>query len=99
MSHNKSKPPSLTTIESAFIKIVSEITGKQVTAEMSLNSLGDIGIDSLGVMQAICEMEQLFGLSITDDAFHDEDITISQLAQRIQALIVEHPVQTGAVSP
>jgi acyl carrier protein len=89
MTQLKNEFPSIETIESTFIKAISNLADKQVSAEATLNSLGENGIDSLCVMQVICEVEQLLGITITDDVFYEEDITIAQLAKRVNALGLE----------
>lgn len=57
---------SLEEVESAVVGIASSMAGSPIESSMALDSLGDLGIDSLAVVQLICEAEQQYGVSITN---------------------------------
>lgn len=56
--------------------------GASVTDSSHL--VGDLGIDSLGVMEVLADIEDRFHLSIPDEALRDVD-TVSSVVRAIEA--------------
>jgi acyl carrier protein len=58
----------------------------QAGAEVKDSShlVGDLGIDSLGVMEVLADIEDKFGLSIPDEALRDVD-TVASVVHAIEA--------------
>ncbi len=52
------------------------------TVQESSHLVGDLGIDSLGVMELIADIEDKFKLSIPDDALRDVD-TVDSVVRAI----------------
>ncbi len=55
--------------------------GTTVSAESHL--VGDLGIDSLGVMESVAAIEDKFGLNIPDDALRQVE-TVADVARAIE---------------
>ena len=56
-------------------------SGASVTESSHL--VGDLGIDSLGVMEVLADIEDKFGLSIPDEALRDVD-TVESVMRAIE---------------
>lgn len=54
-----------------------------VKVEDSSHLVGDLGIDSLGVMEVLADIEDKFGLSIPDEALRDVD-TVASVVRAIE---------------
>lgn len=54
-----------------------------VEVKDSSHLVGDLGIDSLGVMEVLADIEDKFHLSIPDDALKDVD-TVASVARAIE---------------
>lgn len=86
MSHLEEAIPEIAAnIEETILELIASLTGRQVESSVSINGLRDFGIDSLGIYQVICEVEQRHGISVPDSALQNENATIRELALEIQA--------------
>ncbi len=83
---SKSTQDAINAIENALLTSSSNLAERTISSTDTLNSLKIFGIDSLGMFQVICEVEQLLGISIPDAALQVEEITIAEWAQRIHEL-------------
>ncbi len=54
-----------------------------VDITVSSRLVADLGVDSLGVMEVVAELEDKFGLTIPDDALREVD-TIGDVAKAIE---------------
>ena len=54
----------------------------------SSHLVGDLGIDSLGVMEVIADIEDKFGLAIPDEALRDVD-TVASVIRSIEKRLAD----------
>ncbi|MCU7816224.1 MAG: acyl carrier protein [Candidatus Thiodiazotropha sp. (ex Rostrolucina anterorostrata)] len=88
------KPLKGLSLESVQRKIVSvsidladceELNENSIEPTATLESLSDFGFDSLAVLQLVCEVEELYGISITNDQIADMS-TLQDFAKHIVTL-------------
>jgi acyl carrier protein len=65
----------------AILEPHAQSSETEVTASSRL--VADLGVDSLGVMEVVAELEDKFGLTIPDDALREVD-TIGDVAKAIE---------------
>ena len=58
------------------------------TVQESSHLVGDLGIDSLGVMEVIADIEDKFHLSIPDEALRDVD-TVASVIRSIEKRLAD----------
>ncbi len=85
--------PTVDMIEKTFLKVISDLAEREIAPTATLNSLKEVGIDSLGVFQVICEVEQQLGISIPEAALQGEEVEITQLAVRIYELGISNDLK------
>ncbi len=85
--------PTVDMIEKTFLKVISDLAEREIAPTATLDSLKEVGIDSLGVFQVICEVEQQMGISIPEAALQGEEVDITQLAVRIYELNVSNELK------
>lgn len=90
--------PAVDMIEKTFQKVISDLAEREIAPTATLNSLKEVGIDSLGVFQVICEVEQQLKISIPEAALHGDEITIAQLALRIYELGISNELEMIAAA-
>lgn len=88
--------PAVDMIEKTFLKVISDLAEREIASTATLNSLKEVGIDSLGVFQVICEVEQHLKISIPNAALQDDEVTIAQLAVRIYELEISNELEVLA---
>jgi acyl carrier protein len=74
------------TIVGELMKLFIEHSQGQVEIKESSHIVGDLGLDSLGVMEVIADIEDKFRLTIPDDALRHVD-TIADVASAIEATL------------
>jgi acyl carrier protein len=74
------------TIVGELMKLFIEHAQGQVEIKESSHIVADLGLDSLGVMEVIADIEDKFRLRIPDDALRDVD-TIADVASAIEAAL------------
>ncbi|MBK9260738.1 MAG: acyl carrier protein [Polyangiaceae bacterium] len=80
-------------VESKVIEVFTKHRQSQVDVELSTRIVADLGIDSLGVMEVLAEVEDTYGLLIPDEALKQ----IETVGDVITA-IVERLGQDGRLS-
>lgn len=71
-----------------LLAILSSHAQAGATVKDSSHLVGDLGIDSLGVMEVIADIEDKFHLSIPDEALRDVDTVASvilSIEKRLEA--------------
>ena len=71
-------------VRTELLKLFQQHAQEGVTAAEKSHLVADLGIDSLGVMEVIADIEDKFGLTIPDEALREVD-TISDVASAIEA--------------
>lgn len=80
-------------VESKVIEVFTKHRQSQVDVELTTRIVADLGIDSLGVMEVLAEVEDTYGLLIPDEALKQ----IETVGDVITA-IVERLGQDGRLS-
>ena len=70
-------------VRSQLIKVFEEHAQGGVAVSESSHLVADLGIDSLGVMEVIADLEDAFKITIPDEALREVD-TISDVAAAIE---------------
>lgn len=71
------------TVRTEVLAILKTHAQAGVTVKDGSHIVGDLGIDSLGVMEVIADIEDKFQLSIPDDALRDVD-TVASVVRAIE---------------
>jgi acyl carrier protein len=71
-------------VRAELLQILGSHAQSGVAVTEASHLIGDLGIDSLGLMELIAELEDRFGLSIPDDALKDVD-TVASVCREIEA--------------
>ncbi|MDI1445051.1 phosphopantetheine-binding protein [Polyangium sp. 6x1] len=69
-------------VHKELIKVFGQHKQSEVDVSETSEIVGDLGIDSLGVMEVLAEIEDTFKLTIPDDALRDIN-TIGDVATSI----------------
>jgi acyl carrier protein len=80
-------------VESTIVELFTKHRQSEVEVNESTRIVADLGIDSLGIMEVLAEIEDTFGLLIPDDALK----TIETVGHVISA-ITERLEETGKLS-
>jgi len=72
------------TVRAELLKLFQQHAQEGVTVGEASHLVADLGIDSLGVMEVIADIEDKFKLVIPDEALREVD-TISDVATAIEA--------------
>lgn len=72
------------TVRSELMKVFEQHAANQVTLTESSHLVADLGIDSLGVMEVISDLEDVFKLTIADEALREIG-TIGDVEKAIEA--------------
>lgn len=72
------------TVRSELITLFEQHAQAGVNVSENSHLVGDLGIDSLGVMEVMADIEDKFGLHIPDDALREVN-TIGDVARSIEA--------------
>jgi acyl carrier protein len=70
-------------IRSDLVKLLQQHTQDGADIAETSHLVGDLGIDSLGVMEILADVEDTFALSIPDDALKDVE-TVGDVAGAIE---------------
>lgn len=71
------------TVRAEVLAILTMHAQSGVAVKEGSHITGDLGIDSLGVMEVIADIEDKFQLSIPDDALRDVD-TVASVVRAIE---------------
>lgn len=71
-------------VRAELLQILGSHAQSGVAVTEASHLVGDLGIDSLGVMEVLADIEDRFGLSIPDDALKDVD-TVASVCRDIEA--------------
>jgi acyl carrier protein len=71
------------TVQTELIGLFRQHAQEGATVEATSHLVADLGIDSLGVMEVIADIEDKFGLVIPDEALREVD-TIADVATAIE---------------
>ena len=77
-------------IQEEVLKIFRAHTASGHAVEESSHLVADLGIDSLGVMEVLAELEDTFKLTIPDDALREVD-TVGDVARAVEARLATRP--------
>lgn len=72
------------TLRSELMKVFEQHSANSVTLSATSHLVADLGIDSLGVMEVIGDLEDVFKLTISDDALREIG-TIGDVEKAIEA--------------
>ena len=70
-------------VKAELLKVLDQHAQAKVEINESSQIVGDLGIDSLGVMEVIADIEDKFGLHIPDEALRDV-VTVGDVANAIE---------------
>jgi acyl carrier protein len=70
-------------IRSELIRVFAQHNQTNATVVESSQLVGDLGIDSLGVMEVLAELEDTFKLTIPDDALREVN-TVADVAKAVE---------------
>ncbi|UQA61852.1 acyl carrier protein [Polyangium aurulentum] len=70
-------------IRSELLKVFAQHNHTNATLTESSELVGDLGIDSLGVMEILAELEDTFKLTIPDDALREVN-TVADVARAVE---------------
>jgi acyl carrier protein len=70
-------------VRAEVVKVLGQHTQDGVNVSESSHLVADLGIDSLGVMEVIADIEDKFGLHIPDEALREVD-TVADVAKAIE---------------
>lgn len=79
---------SLEEVESAVVEMASSMAGSPIESSIALESLGSLGIDSLAVVQLICEAEQRYGVSVTNSSL-ETAVSLKDIAHLIHQAAID----------
>ena len=72
------------TVRAELLKLFQQHAQEGVSVNEKSHLVADLGIDSLGVMEVIADIEDRFKLTIPDEALRDVD-TIADVAKAIES--------------
>lgn len=70
-------------VRAELLQLLKSHAQSGVVVTESSHLVGDLGIDSLGVMEVLADIEDKFGLSIPDEALRDVD-TVESVMRAIE---------------
>jgi acyl carrier protein len=74
---------SRASVRTELIQVFQQHAQDGVAVEEKSHLVADLGIDSLGVMEVVSEIEDKFALSISDEAFREVE-TVADVARAVE---------------
>ncbi len=71
-------------VRSELFKVLQQHASSESTVSESSHLVADLGIDSLGVMEVLADLEDTFKIVIPDEALREVD-TVADVAKALEA--------------